>query len=191
MLEVEIKACLGDVTMQELKAAAQRQGFVFDKTLHEVDIYFNGNNRDFLKTDEALRLRCYENLTAGTEETVVTYKGPKLDAVSNTRLEYETQIGDLTVMSNLLAALEYRPAFTVEKTREEWALYEEGAPCVTLCLDDVKNLGRYLELETLVEKEEEKEAAVEELLTLLDGFEIGRENLTRKSYLELLYFAKR
>lgn len=191
MLEVEIKACLGDITIKELQTAAERRGFVFDKTLHEVDIYFNGNNRDFLKTDEALRLRSYKNLTAGTGETVVTYKGPKLDKVSNTRLEYETQIGDLKIMKDLLTALGYQAVFSVEKTREEWALYKEGSPRVTLCLDEVKNLGSYLELETLVEKEEEKQAAVEELLALLDGFKIQRENLTRKSYLEMLYFVEK
>lgn len=188
MLEVEIKASIGDKTAEQVEKTAEMEGFVRAETLHEVDVYFNGNDRNFMKTDEALRLRSCENLNENTGEAMITYKGPKIDAVSNTRIEHETQIGDLKVMQNLLTSLGYQAAFTVEKTRQEWKLAADGVAVVTLCLDNVKNLGNYLELETLVETEEEKQAAVNRLLALLDGFGIPRENLTRKSYLEMLYF---
>ena len=72
--------------------------------------------------------------------------------------------------------------FTVEKTRLEFVLGQ-----VTLCLDTVKELGDYLELELLVEEEAQREQAIQQLLDLLDAFQIPRDNLTQKSYLELLY----
>lgn len=188
MLEVEIKAALGDKTPALIEGIAERNGFVRAEMLREIDVYFNGNDRNFMKTDEALRLRSCEKLGENTGETLITYKGPKMDTVSNTRTEYETQVGDLETMRNLLVSLGYQAAFTVEKTRQEWKLSVADGAVATLCLDTVKNLGSYLELETLVETEEEKETAVERLLALLDSFGVSRENLTRKSYLELLYF---
>lgn len=187
MLEVEIKAALGGKTGGQIEEAAAGAGFTRADKLREKDVYFNGADRDFMKTDEALRLRSYENLTKQIEETVITYKGPKLDTVSNTRREYETQIGDIEVMENLLSALGYRAVFQVEKTRQEWILsVGSDEPQITLCLDEVEGLGAFLELETLVEKDEDKDAALDGLLAILDDFGISQKNLTRKSYLEML-----
>lgn len=190
MLEVEIKADLENVNIEQLQAAATEMGFMKAATLEETDVYFNGNDRDFMKTDEALRLRSYKDLDLNVDETVITYKGPKSDDRSNTRLEYETSVGNLSVMGDLLMALGYQAAFTVEKTREEWVMVgRDETPDITLCLDTVKNLGNYMELETLVTDESQKQAMVDRLLELLDRFGVSRENLTRKSYLELLYSA--
>lgn len=186
MLEVEIKSALGAVSKEQLKEAAEQMGFTFRKTLREVDVYFNGNDRNFMKTDEALRLRSCRDLAMDCGETLITYKGPKMDAVSNTRPEYETQIGDLETMKKLLKALGYREVFTVDKTRREWTLCEDGKETVTLCIDEVKGLSPHMELETLVADENEKEAAVERLFALLAQFGVPREKLTRKSYLEML-----
>ncbi len=183
MLEVEIKASLGALKKEQLQEAAIGMGFVQAGTLQEIDVYFNGNDRNFMKTDEALRLRSVRDLDAGTCETFITYKGPKLDQASSTRMEFETAVGDLSVMKNLLAALGYKEVFTVDKTRQEW---KHTPANVTLCLDSVAGLGDYLELETLTESEDQREAAVETLLQFLSDLGVPKENLTRKSYLELL-----
>lgn len=187
MLEVEIKAALGQLKKEQLQNAAEKIGFTPAGSLQEIDIYFNGNDRNFMKTDEALRLRNCRDLNAGSSETFITYKGPKLDRESSTRLEYETEVGDLSIMKNLLAALGYKEVFTVDKTRQEWKLSPSVERTeVTLCLDSVAGLGNYLELETLTESEEQRQAAVESLLQLLDQLGVSRDQLTRKSYLELL-----
>ena len=183
MLEVEIKAAVTGHTKEQFKKAAEKLGFIKGGTLQEIDVYFNGNDRNFMKTDEALRLRSVRDLDAGTCETFITYKGPKLDQASSTRMEFETAVGDLAVMKNLLAALGYKEVFTVDKTRQEW---KHKSANVTLCLDSVAGLGDYLELETLAESEDQREAAVETLLQFLSDLGVPKENLTRKSYLELL-----
>lgn len=186
MLEVEVKAALGGRAAEAVRRDAEGLGFVPAQTLGETDVYFDGADRDFKKTDEALRLRSCRDLDAGTEETLLTYKGPKLDAASSTRMEYETAVGDRAVMGKLLEALGYRPAFTVRKTRREFRL--DG---VTLCLDTVEGLGEFLELETLAADGGSREAEVGRLLGLLDRLGIGREQLTRTSYLEMLIAKKR
>lgn len=181
MLEVELKAALTGVPTEALRRAAGRTGFVLRRELRETDVYFCANNRDFRKTDEALRLRACQNLLDGAAEAFITYKGPKLDALSSARAEYETAVGDLDVMQKLLEALGYQVLFTVDKTRREFEL--DG---VTLCLDTVAGLGDFLELELLAESDAAREAAVDRLFQLLDRLGVPRGNLTRKSYLELL-----
>lgn len=186
MLEVEMKASLTGVSGKTLQHALARAGFSPRQTLREIDIYFSSGTRDFKKTDEALRLRSCQDLSGNNAAQVfITYKGPKLDAVSSTRTEYETAVGSLPAMRSLLEALGYRAMFTVDKTRREFALEN-----VTLCLDTVEGLGDYLELEQMVEHEDGREPAVQKLLGLLDTLGVPREQLTRRSYLELLYFSQ-
>lgn len=57
MLEVEIKAFLDGLSSEKIAAAAKELGFRKCRVLQETDIYFNGNDRNFMKTDEALRIR--------------------------------------------------------------------------------------------------------------------------------------
>ena len=145
-----------------------------------MDVYFNGNLRDFHKSDEALRLRSRADLDTGVTETLWTYKGPKADARSNTRTEYETAVGDLETARHILESLGFQAAFTVEKVRRE--LTREHT---TVCLDEVTGLGSFIELEILLPGGG-RDAAVDSLLALLDTLGVSREALSRKSYLELL-----
>ena len=181
MLEAEIKASLAGIPMETLLERAGSMGFRPTAQLRETDLYFNGSDRDFRHTDEALRLRRVQVLPDGAEESLLTYKGPKLDRVSSARTEYETAVADGEAAGKLLEALGCRPVSTVEKLRREYRLED-----VTLCLDEVTGLGAYLELETLVPSEAERETAVNRLLTLLDRLGVSRDRLTRHSYLDLL-----
>lgn len=181
MLEAELKASLGDLAAEELAGRAMALGFVPGEQVRERDLYFNGAERDFRRTDEALRLRQVQRLPDGPQESLVTYKGPKLDQVSNARTEYETGVSDGETAARLLEALGYRPFATVEKLRRT---YRRGE--VTLCLDKVTDLGDFLELEILASGEEEREAAVARLLALLEELGVPRDRLSRRSYLELL-----
>lgn len=181
MLEAELKASLEGRTLEELEAAARAMGFRPERVLRETDLYFNGADRDFAATDEALRLRtCAQLEPAGETVTCLTYKGPKTDPRSNSRTEYETAVGEEETARRLLESLGFHPVCRVEKVRRELTL--EGA---TLCLDRVTGLGEFLELEILC-GEEEREAAVERLLGLLDRLGVPRTALLRRSYLGML-----
>ncbi len=151
MTEVEIKAAAAPMTLEDIRTKAETAGFEESAILKETDVYFNAPDRNFMKTDEALRLRTYEDLAAETSNTAVTYKGPKTDSRSNTRTEFETGVEDFATMYSLLTSLGYVPVFTVSKTRTE--LSKDG---VTLCLDRVENLGDFIELEALTEDEKKK-----------------------------------
>lgn len=181
MTEVEFKASLSSQQATALPSALARLGFLEQAAVEETDLYWNGSGHDFRRTDEALRLRSARRLPDGEAQTCLTYKGPKLDACSSTRKEYETSVGDFETARSILLALGYHEAFTVKKTRRS---FTRGAQ--TVCLDEVEGLGHYIELEQLLEDETSREAALTSLLALLDTLSVSRDALTRKSYLELL-----
>lgn len=195
MYEVEIKAALGEITAEETVAKACKLGFSYDITLRETDTYYNGNDRNFMKTDEALRIRNSlrwheknvdttnsENAENADSTAFLTYKGPKLDKTSSTRTEYEITINDAPTAALLIEALGYSTVLVVDKTRREFT----AADGTTLCIDNVEGLPAHIELEALVSTEEEKDAALSHLLNILDRLDIPQENMTRKSYLEML-----
>lgn len=181
MLEVELKAALLPEQADVLPNVLAALHFSEQPAVQQTDVYFNAPDRDFRKTDEALRLRTVVTLLDGAAQTLVTYKGPKLGKTSSTRRELETAVEDFETMRQLFCALGYKPVFTVTKKRRSFTC---GAK--TVCLDSVDELGNFMELEAVLPDGSDREAAVEELLTLLDTLGVSREALTRKSYLELL-----
>ena len=76
MLEVEMK--FAGVNFTDLERRLSEWGARPDPPIDEADHYFNAPDRDFARTDEALRVR-----RIGTSNHV-TYKGPKRDAQTKT-----------------------------------------------------------------------------------------------------------
>ena len=132
--------------------------------------------------EAALRLR---TVSGSRQETVITYKGAKTDHRSNTRLEYETALGEGKTARAILLALGFSPVLTVSKHRRT---FRRGD--VTACLDQVEGLGSFLELEHLLQDESGRDSAVDELLALLGRLGVERQSLERRSYLELLLTAR-
>ncbi|MDL2257904.1 class IV adenylate cyclase [Eubacteriales bacterium OttesenSCG-928-K08] len=177
MLEIEIKAKIDDPL--QIVDALIHNGFLAEKNLEETDIYYNGIDRSFAKTDEALRLRFTSS--GKTTSAAITYKGPKLDKISQTRKELEVSLLDGPTMDALLRELGHTPVLTVKKQRQ---YYQKDK--ITACLDDVEGLGSYLELEMLAEEKSNRDQAVAELFAVLKALGVAQTSCTRKSYLEML-----
>ena len=167
MIEVEVKARCDPGVLDKILA----MGAVLKGTEHHHDIYFNSPTRDFRRTDEALRIRIKE------EGARLTYKGPKLDIRTKSRLELTVEVKDPAAMEKILAELGFRPSGEVRKRRTKYTLGE-----VTFALDDVEGLGSFLEIEAPAEDDwADKQERVLEILQRL-----GQGESIRKSYLELL-----
>jgi adenylate cyclase class 2 len=178
MLEVEMKFAGADLDRLERRLA--EGGARADPPRNDADHYFNAPDRDFARTDEALRLRRIG------PANFVTYKGPKRDATTKTRTEIEVPLveGDRVAedFARLLTHLGYRPTAIVRKRRRVYHLERGGFP-VEICLDEVEGLGRFAELEVQAPEEqlEAARAAVQQLAA-----ELGLTASERRSYLELL-----
>lgn len=156
-------------------------GFIKGPAVSEQDVYYNGSDRDFRKTDEALRIRAHKDMVTGSEKNALTYKGPKMGSESQTRKELEVSFEDPAEMRELLSALGYSPVLEVQKLRKTYHLGD-----ITACIDQVDSLGDYLELEKLVSDKKDYPEAVGELYKWLPKLGIPESALTQHSYLELL-----
>ena len=177
MLEIEMKFPVAD--REQLRTKLEALGARLRDVHDEVDHYFNAPDRDFARTDEALRLRRIG------DTNLLTYKGPKLDAQTKTRVEVEVPLGDgeasLDHMAELLAHLKYRPVAVLRKKRTLSHLEYGGFP-VEVCLDAVDGLGAYVELEIMA-PESELNLARQAVLGLARWLGLGETE--RRSYLEM------
>lgn len=176
--EVEQKFAIADPAAVEKKLIAL--GGTFIAAVEQVDRYFGHPARDFAQTDEALRIR-----RVG-EENRITYKGPKIDAVTKTRREIELPLAPgaqaADDFSTLLEALGFRRVAEVRKHRRTASLRWRGRE-LEAALDEVEHVGRFVELECSAD-EKDLDPARECLASLAK--ELGLEKSERRSYLELL-----
>ena len=179
MIEVEVKLPLYKRSLTERLLLSE--GFLAGNLVKESDWYYTSDFHDFMKSDEALRIRYVENMTTLTEKSVLTYKGPKLDLISMTRQEIETSVGSPTEGRAILCALGYRELAPVVKLRQ---YYHKDK--ITACVDQVEGLGSFLELEILVEEESQKEAALSDIKATLKALDSDIKETTTISYLCML-----
>lgn len=192
MIEVELKLPIYKRSATE--ASLVKEGFEAGDLIKEYDLYFTGSSRDFIRSDEALRIRSSENLTRRTSKSFLTYKGRKLDCVSMTRKELETGIEDAGTLKEILISLGYEDQYPVSKLRQ----YYHRAD-VTACVDQVEGLGSFLELEILVPEgvrtgqtpdqdlqHEAREKALARLETILDLLGFSLKETTSRSYLSMI-----
>lgn len=165
-------------------------------TVRQVDTYFDAPTRDFAETDEALRLRREgaqvaeggpddhidrDGDDAGGERALLTYKGPKVDRDSKTRLEHETGVEDAAAMREILEGVGCAAAAGVEKVRERYRL--DGC---TVSLDRVASLGEFVEIETSAPSAEAVAARRDEAIEVLERLGLDPAEQIRRSYLALL-----
>jgi adenylate cyclase class 2 len=178
VLEVEVKFAVADFA--PLEAVLERWGAAIEPPRRDEDRYFNAPDRDFAKTDEALRVR-----SIGAHN-VITYKGPKIDAETKTRLELEVPIGDgsdaAVDMGRILTHLRYRPTGTVRKTRRI-ARFARAGFDLQASLDEVDSVGKFAEVEVVAEESRYAEAKA---AVLAAAAELGMTQVERRSYLQLL-----
>jgi adenylate cyclase class 2 len=177
-LEVEQKYPVADHA--QLRAQLTALGCQFHLPLQQADLYFAHPARDFAQTDEALRLR------RSGDDVCITYKGPKLDPTTKTRREIELPIaGDdgYERYRELLEVLGFKAVMEVRKSRTPGMVAWEGVE-IEVALDDVADLGTFIELELLASPND-LEAAKGHLASLAQR--LGLESPERQGYLDLLF----
>ena len=178
VMEVEQKFPVSGFDKIETELAAL--GTAATEVRTEADLYFAHPARDYASTDEALRIRHADG------GDYLTYKGPKIDATTKTRREIELPLGCEEAHSaawrDLLESLGFRAVAEVRKRRRKaWVPWEGRS--VEVSLDEVEEVGTFVELE-LVSEMPEVESARECIASL--AARLGLSKSERRSYLELL-----
>jgi adenylate cyclase, class 2 len=172
MIEVEVKARAPEDMAERI--ASLGAALLVVENHH--DLYFNSPQRDFRCSDEALRIRIKE------EGARLTYKGPKLDQTTKSRLERTVKIDDPKQMEQILSALGFVLSAQVRKKRTKYSY--EG---LVVALDEVEGLGSFVEVEA--EGEGDYEEQRRKVLSIMS--KLGLHESIRSSYLELLEESKK
>jgi adenylate cyclase class 2 len=171
MLEVELKVKVP--LLEPVRKQLLTKGAEFKGRIHEHDIYYNAPHRDFGVTDEAVRVR-YTN-----EHAVVTYKGAKIKKFGlKAREELNTAVESGEVFETMLDRLGFTKTTEVNKWRENY-WFSDAA----ISLDEVDELGPFVEIEIIAEDENSPaEARIEKIAKEIG---VSGEPILA-SYLELL-----
>lgn len=167
MIEVEVKALAKKDTAEKVVDL----GATLLCIENHHDLYFNSPSHDFGVSDEALRIRIKD------EGARLTYKGPKLDSETKSRKEMTVQIDDPQEMQRILAALGFVLSAEVSKIRTKYSYGD-----VTIALDEVEDLGSFLEVEMRGDADWSKQR--KRVMDILKELDLSES--IRSSYLELL-----
>ncbi|MFW9943447.1 MAG: class IV adenylate cyclase [Candidatus Sifarchaeia archaeon] len=186
VFEVEVKAPISD--LESVRNALERIGAQQLNSETQTDAYYDHPCRAFHETDEALRLRrrlpYSQELTEDVDESrplyELTYKGPKVDSLSKTRIELSVGLVDAAAAKSLLVHLGFKYVGEVVKKRVFHSLGD-----LTLSLDEVEGIGDFLEIEQVVDSKERIEPLREKMFKILEQLGLDPETSTRSSYLEM------
>lgn len=173
MFEVEMKfRSPGNERVIEMLESMGAQA-LFDGCME--DVYFAHPDRDFGRTDEAVRLRL-----CGTSAEL-TYKGPRMKtSTAKAREELTVSVDDGLAVRRLLERLGFSEFVSVKKRRASFLLDK-----VRVEVDEVDGLGQFVELELITEDHSRAESQIE-----LARKKLTLTKQTSETYLEML-LAKR
>ena len=134
MLEREVKLAFNSAEQARAAITAARATLLRPRRLQH-DVLFDTADQQLRQRGCALRIRFEDG--AG----VMTFKGPVLPGAMKLREEHESKVEDPEALRRVLEGLGYRPWFTYEKYREEYALSE-----VVAAVDETP-VGTFVELE--------------------------------------------
>lgn len=184
MIEVEVKLPIAD--LDTIKRKLLKMGFKETAVIEERDTYFDNRQGDIRANGEALRVRETKDYLTGESRAQINFKGKKLDTCTMTREELETGVEDGEICRNILQVIGYAPA-EPEVIKDRTMMQKES---ITACLDNVRGLGGFLELEILADSEEEKDVALKRIENILKSLEYQISDTVRMSYLSMLQKSK-
>jgi uridine kinase len=122
--------CPFDIPLEKLK----EHGAVLASEQKQIDKYYVAPGLNFMESDELLRIR-EEN-----SRLTLTYKGPRKGTFQRPRIDFPINMK----FAEVLIYLGYSNAITTEKTRYKFSI--ESEPELDIVVDDVKNLGLFIEV---------------------------------------------
>jgi len=170
-IEIEAKIALHD-DVAALEARLDACGATYQRTLMEINTFFDTADRRLKTVDEGLRLRVAETDDGLPPVVTITHKGPRAHGKLKNRSEHEVNVQDAHDAASVLVALGYQPVLSFEKRRRQWEL--DGCE---VDIDEMPYIGQFLEIEG---PSEQLVMAVREKLGMAD------EPIMRASYIALL-----
>src|SRR6185436_11634128 len=100
-MPIEIEAKMKVPDHAPVRAKLQQLGAKKVGEFLETNTFFDTRDKSLLAADRGLRIRQNRNRTRGSEEFIVTAKGPRLHGEMKSREELELKVSDGEAMSKL------------------------------------------------------------------------------------------
>ena len=178
MIEVETKLKIDYIEHIEERVKELSGEYKGEKT--EIDLYFDHPGMQILSGGCALRVR------DSGGKYMLTYKGPKKDDETTSRDEIEIGIESASEMVKILGELGFYEICVIKKLRKTYHLED-----LIITLDNVTDLGEFIEVEGKANNDEEFEEKKGEIFKLLKKLGLSTEAISQRSYLEMLLDGKR
>jgi adenylate cyclase class 2 len=181
--EVEVKVSID--SLEDMEHRILNIGAKMINKEIQIDSYFDHPCRTFQETDEALRVRLrkpfdVEKREISTDLVELTYKGPKIDTTTKTRLESSVELNNAEEITFILENLGFKLVAKITKKRQFFSL-----PATTISIDDVEDVGLFLELESIARTKDELARTKENIFNLMKDLGLDITQSIRESYLEL------
>lgn len=183
MIEAELKARVRDPEQlrTRLCALAASQSSIYR------DAYYDWPGHQLSQEGRELRLR--RVVTAGHEDSLLTYKEPAVDPASGSKPEYETQVTAPQAIEVMLHALGLSPFVAFEKHCTNYRFIARGREMLATVVRVPELDGTFLEVETMANKDGTPEALAD-LHTVLGQLGIAEADLTTEQYTEAVLKAR-
>ncbi len=179
MREIEIKLRIKNLKELEARLAAANCRLT---EVHQEDVIYSlhGSENEWREAKEGdiiVRIRRENN------RSLFTLKRQQTNEMDNTELE--TEVSDPNALHEALLLMGYVPQVEVKKNRKE-GKYEE----YEICLDEVDELGTFVELEKLAPEDADPDKVREELFETLEGLGLSRNDEETRGYDTQRYFLR-
>lgn len=171
--EIELKVFLENKldtisTLTNMGCIWGRKKRQYDQTYYKKDLMGAKSEKEIF-----LRIRQEDN-----NKNILTLK----QIINNMEvLEYESTIGNPDEIAKMIQLIGYEEYVTINKVRTEGKLNN-----FTICLDEVENLGEFLEVEMLVEDNCDRNAAKREIQKFLSSIGVNYKQICNKRYHTML-----
>lgn len=171
MKEIEILVEVLDDVENVLKALDK---FQYEGDKETIDVYYYDPLRDTLKPNSAGEINECLRVRTKNDLAYVTYKVDNFDDNGKWLYsdEYETTIGDLVMLNKIIERLGLVPLLTIHNKKKTYVTdkYE-------IVLEDVKDLGHFLEVEFCTNEDVDVKKVKEEIQEFIDslGIKVSEE----------------
>lgn len=173
MREIEIKAKVAD--KQQLLDTILSAGIKLSAPIKQHDVvYGQANVADNSPGSIWLRIR-----TENDSRTIFTLKQQFKGGLDS--IEHETIVDDAAEMTSIISRLGFTLYSDLTKTRQKAKFGE-----IEICVDDVEELGVFIEAEWLADEDADGDVIVEALWKELEKFDVKRSDEVFEGYDVLL-----
>jgi adenylate cyclase, class 2 len=186
MNEIEVKARLRD--KEAVLKRLHEAGFAVEKQKIQKDVIFFPNDLTEDPEEHSLGrnfLRIRQETRAGKEKFLFTLKQPRSNQTDCIEHEIEVLEKDIPELTSLIETLGYYKFVAIEKERHSGKLGD-----IDVCLDEVKGLGSFIELEKFGPEEDAPNIQAY-LYSLLGSWGIPNEDFAYDGYDILVHKANK